>query len=80
MKEVTYKIPDDLSELITELVEKLGGFVEKKAMQKIQLKKNSKKNSEEKKTISPTFLFGKWKDLDLDPVTYRDKLWPRKEL
>ncbi len=79
MREVTYKIPDDSTKLVTELVEKLGGFVEKKAEQAIKQKINKKKNTGQK-MISPTFLFGKWKDLDLDPITYRDKLWPRKEL
>jgi len=30
MKEITFLVPDDSTDLVTELVEKLGGSVEKK--------------------------------------------------
>ena len=79
MKEVTFRIPDDTTELITELIEKLGGHVERKPEQIIKAKESDKRKIKTK-AISPTFLFAKWKDLDLNPVTYRDKLWPKKEL
>lgn len=32
----------------------------------------------ENEQISPTYLFGKWKDLALNPKTYRKQLWKRK--
>jgi hypothetical protein len=81
MKEVTYKIPDESAELVTELVTRLGGSMENK--------KKSGKKPASKKPITPTKqkkikgrvslldFFGKFPDLDLNPVTYRDKLWKR---
>lgn len=76
MTEIHIKIDEEKSFLITELVTQLGGEVVK---DKSERKKVSKPSQKEKE-VSPTMLFGKWKDLDLDPVTYRDKLWPQKKL
>jgi hypothetical protein len=70
MKEITYKIPDESSALVTEIVEKLGGMVEKETQINITAKKEKK--------VSPTFLFGKWKNSDIDASTLRKELWTRK--
>ncbi len=42
MKVITYKIPEESSELITEIVEKLGGTIERESRIKNQVKKTSR--------------------------------------
>lgn len=77
MTELIIKIDESKYSLITELITQLGGEIV--ADKKAKKQRVSKIRKEEKK-VSPTMLFGKWKDLDLDPVNYRDKLWPQREL
>ena len=67
MKEMIINIPDDSSTLVTELVEKLGGSV-----------KTEEKRTVKRKKTEPTFLFGKWKNVDIDPRRLREELWTRK--
>jgi hypothetical protein len=80
MKEIIVKIPDENSELATQLLEKLGAEIEKKktVVRKTKVKKNkvSKKRIVPEK-ISPTYLFGKWKDLDIDAKKIRKEAWDR---
>ncbi len=69
MKEILVKIPDESTEFVTELLQKLG----------VQLKEsNNKKLKKSKDSVSPTLLFGKWKDLDLNAKTLRKNLWQRQ--
>ncbi|MEO6843887.1 MAG: hypothetical protein ABI184_01875 [Ginsengibacter sp.] len=84
MKEIIINIPDDSSELVIELVEKLGGSVDKKEKRiKGLLEVNSnrqKKVAQSKKKIKKekidhTYLFGKWKDFDIDIKKIREELW-----
>ena len=113
MKELTIIIPDDSAELVTELVEKLGGSIDKKERTYKRTNKlskgkgkdislNKKKgdplalvgkysdshlNNTQKKRISPpskkvkeekidhTYLFGKWKDFDIDARKLREESW-----
>jgi len=75
MKEMTIKIPDDSTELVTELVEKLGGSVKVKEEKKVS--SDTKKKTKKKKP-EPTFLFGKWKDYDVDARKIREELWTRE--
>ena len=70
MKEMIINIPEDSSSLVTELVEKLGGNV------KPERKKSPAKKKKEKP--DPTFLFGKWKNFDIDARKLREELWTRK--
>ena len=80
MKEIIVKIPDENSDLVTQLLEKLGAEVKEK---KISVKKiNAKKIKVLKKRIvpekiSPTYLFGKWKNLDIDAKKLRKEAWER---
>lgn len=80
MKEIIVKIPDENSELATQLLERLGAEIEER---KIVVKKaKAPKNKLPKKTaspekISPTYLFGKWKDLDIDAKQIRKEAWDR---
>ncbi len=80
MKEIIVKIPDENSELATQLLEKLGAEIKKKkiVVRKTEVKKNkaSKKIVAPEK-ISPTYLFGKWKDLDIDAKKIRKEAWDR---
>jgi NADH dehydrogenase FAD-containing subunit len=80
MKEIIVKIPDENSDLATQLLEKLGAEVKET---KISVKKiNAKKIKVLKKRkvpekISPTYLFGKWKNLDVDSKKLREEAWDR---
>ncbi len=68
MKEMIINIPDDSTSLVIELVEKLGGNIKSEAKQSLSKKKKPE----------PTFMFGKWKDFDIDAVKLREELWTRK--
>ncbi len=73
MKEFVVKVPDETTELVTELVERLGGEVQEK---KTTNRSTSKKITPQK--ITPLDFFGKYPDFPLDPETYREQLWGRK--
>jgi len=60
MKEVTFKIPEDATELVTELVEKLGGEVQEPKAKK----RSTNKKSQHEKPDSLAF-FGKYPDFPL---------------
>ena len=69
------RTPEENTSLVIELLEKLGCEVEQKKSEKAKTKD---KTIIEKK-VSPTYLFGKWADLDIDPKTFRKKAWSRKK-
>ena len=113
MKEITINIPEDSSELVINLVEKLGGSVNEKNGSKLSKskrknrillakgknenfvgeadknidisikkpsrnipKKVSQSNKKTKKEkIDHTYLFGKWKDFDIDAKKLREESW-----
>lgn len=83
MKEITINIPDESSELVIELVEKLGGSVEKrKKISKERVNINSKPKKDiaksgkkKKEKIDHTWLFGKWKNFDIDAKKLREESW-----
>jgi len=77
MKELTIIIPDDSAELVTELVEKLGGSIDKK--ERINKLSKGRDISLNKKKGDPLALFGKYPDFPLDPETYRKDLWERNQ-
>jgi len=72
MTELIINIAPEKEHLIKMLVEELGGKVIKESA--LSKKISSKK---EEKEVSPTFLFGKWKDLDLDAKKLREDAWDR---
>ncbi len=94
MKEIIIRIPEDSTELLTELVERLGGSIDKKERIKVTRKQTIRKGSKNqvikspqtkkkgintlKKKGDPLALFGKYPDFPLDPKTYRKDLWKRK--
>ncbi len=58
------------------------GFVEElliKLGYEVTEEKTVKTASAKSVTLSPTLLFGKWKDADLNPSTFRKELWARKK-
>jgi hypothetical protein len=74
MKEITFRIPDESADAITTLVQQLGGSVEKE--EKVE-KKTPAKKRKKKEEVDHTFLFGKWKDHDIDARKLRNELWRR---
>jgi hypothetical protein len=81
MAELIINIAPEKEHLIKLLVQELGGEIieEKKSSNKAKGKSVAKKASLKKKEkeVSPTFLFGKWKDLDLDAKKLREDAWDR---
>ncbi len=57
-------------------MERIGGNVEEKEEDKKLVKKSKTKQSKEK--IDHTYLFGKWKDFDIDARKLREETWRRK--
>ena len=74
MKEITYRIPDESADVITTLVQQIGGSVEK---EKKAVKKTAAKEKKNEEIVDHTFLFGKWKDFDIDARKLRKELWQR---
>lgn len=81
MKEFNVKIADEDFEFVTHFLEKLGAEVsEKKSIKKSSRPKTEKKivkktNKKIPRKIDHTFLFGKWKDFDIDPKKLRQEAW-----
>ena len=69
------RTPEENTSLVIELLEKLGCEVEQK---KSERKKKTTKTLKEKK-VPVDYLFGKWADMDIDPKTFRKKIWARKK-
>jgi hypothetical protein len=69
MKVLSVQIPEESVAFVTSLLEKLGAKVEEKEIAPDKKKKDLE--------VSPTFLFGKWKNIDLDAKELRQKSWDR---
>lgn len=76
MGELIIDIAPEKEALIKEIVTELGGRVIETPKKKAGKKKEIKKSSRKEK-IDHTFLFGKWKDFDIDPRKLREELWRR---
>ncbi len=74
MTELIVKVQEKKKKLVEDLLKELGCKV-LKTTEKKSVNKNNKKGLKEK--ISPFSIFGIWKDIDLDPETFRKKLWDR---
>ena len=84
MKEITINIPDESSDLVIELVERLGGNVDKKESKSTGVSKANKVSQKKvaastrkikKEKIDHTYLFGKWKNFDIDARKLREQSW-----
>ena len=71
MKIMTIQVPDDSVDFIEEFVERIGGHVEKNKEEEGKKKGKSKAS----KKAKPLDFFGTWPDINLNPETYREKLW-----
>ncbi len=83
MKEITIQIPEESTELVIELVLRLGGSIEKEDLEKKKrstkvLKSKTGKSSTSEKKDTPFALFGKYPNFPLHPETYRNDLWKRE--
>ena len=76
MKIMTIQVPDDSVDFVEEFVERIGGSVETSVEEQKPVKKVKK--ASKKKELSPTFMFGKWKDFDIDAKKLREEAWTRK--
>ena len=79
MKEYIVRIPEDSEEIITAVMEKFGVEATEIKKKKTATKKpaSKKKKSTSKEKIDHTYLFGKWKDFDIDAEKLREELWKR---
>ena len=83
MKEITIQIPTESTELVMELVLRLGGSIEKEDSEKKKVstkgpKSKTRNSSTPKKKDNPFALFGKYPNFPLHPKTYRNDLWKRE--
>ncbi len=77
MKEYIVKIPEAEVETISNVLEKFGA-----EMVPVEIKKEKKKATKpvkkvKKEKIDHTYLFGKWKNLDIDAKKIRNEAWDR---
>ncbi len=75
MKEYIVKIPEAEVETISNVLEKFGA-----EMVPVEIKKQKKKATQpakklKKEKIDHTYLFGKWKDFDIDARKLREESW-----
>jgi hypothetical protein len=76
MKEYIVRIPEDSEEIITAVMEKFGVQATEIKKKKTPAKKPvSKKKAASKEKINHTYLFGKWKDFDIDAKKLREESW-----
>jgi hypothetical protein len=76
MKEYIVRIPEDSEEIITAVMEKFGVQATEIKKKKTPAKKPvSKKKATSKEKIDHTYLFGKWKDFDIDAKKLREESW-----
>ncbi len=76
-KEYIISIPKESEQVITAVMEKFGvkatEIKKRKAVPKRVISKQKKTLSKSK--IDHTYLFGKWKDFDIDPKKLREDSW-----
>ena len=77
MKEYIVRIPEDEVEIITTVMEKFGVQATEIKKKKVSAKKpaSKKKKASPKEKIDHTYLFGKWKDFDIDAKKLREESW-----
>lgn len=76
MKQYLVKIPEAEVETVSHVLEKFG--VEMSPVKIKEEKKRTKTKSSgkrRKEKIDHTYLFGKWKDFDIDVKKIREELW-----
>lgn len=71
MSYLRINVDNEGKEFVEQLLLKLGYLVTEEPTEKAPKTKPSR--------ISPTFLFGKWKDIDINPTSFRKNLWSRRK-
>ena len=74
MKIMTILVPDDSVDFVEEFVERIGGSVEEKE-KPVKKAKATKSKKEKTEKIDHTYLFGKWKNFDIDARKLREEAW-----
>lgn len=79
MIELIVKIPDENSQLATQLLKKLGAEIQEKevVVKQKNIGKKIPSNKSKSDKVSPTYLFGKWKNLEIDAAKLRKDVWDR---
>jgi hypothetical protein len=67
MSYLRINVENENKEFVERLLQQLGYEVTEEPTQKISKKKATH--------VSPTMLFAKWKNIDLDPENFRKALW-----
>ncbi len=78
MKEYLVKIPEAEVETVSHVLEKFGvemSPVKIKEEKKRRTTKTKSPGKTRKEKIDHTYLFGKWKDFDIDVKKIREELW-----
>jgi len=71
MSYLRINVENENKEFVERLLQQLGYEVTEEPEQKTIKRKPSQ--------VSPTMLFAKWKNIDLDPESFRKTLWGRKK-
>jgi hypothetical protein len=77
MKEYIISIPEESEEIVTAVMEKFGVKATEIKKTKSPVKKASpkKKKTTSKEKIDHTYMFGKWKDFEIDAKKLREDSW-----
>ncbi len=71
MSYLRINVNDHDKEIIQTLLERLGYEVSDEDAVKMRKSKSTP-------DISPTFLFGKWKNIEINPAKFRKQLWQKR--
>lgn len=76
-KEYIISVPQESEEIVTALMQKFGVKATKIKKKKTPAKKGSsnKKKISSKEKIDHTYMFGKWKDFNIDARKLREESW-----
>lgn len=75
MKEYIVKIPEAQVEIISNVLEKFGAEMIPVKIKKEKKRAISPQKKSKKEKIDHTYLFGKWKDFDIDARKLREQSW-----
>ena len=76
MKEYIVKIPEAEVEAVSHVLEKFGAeMIPVQTKNKIKKTPKPPQKKTTKKKIDHTYLFGKWKDFDIDAKKLREQSW-----
>ena len=77
MSQLVISIPTRNEKFITTLLLKLGCLIKTGKDKDMAVVSSHSITPAEDDSISPSYLFGKWADMDIDTKTFRKKIWSR---